>query len=155
MQPFDRKTKRRTDEPDDFTFESSAPFIPARTAGILHNQDQDATRHTHLAPSPMIRRHFAVTLLQASQDSPTLARLSELTQDSSARLKAIEPLIPAALRPAIKAGPIEGSVWCLLLSNNAAAAKIRQLLPALEAHLRVKGWDVSAIRLKVQVTPRY
>lgn len=96
-------------------------------------------------------RHHSVTLLQASQDSPTLARLAELSRDSVARLKAIEGLIPAPLRPAVKAGPIEGPVWCLLLDNNAAAAKIRQLLPALESHLRVKGWELSSIRIKVQI----
>ena len=39
---------------------------------------------------------------------------------------------------------------CLLVRNNAAAAKIRQLLPAMAAHLRTKGWDVTEIRLKVQ-----
>jgi hypothetical protein len=100
----------------------------------------------------MNRRHHAVTLLQASQDSPTLARLGELTRDSVARLKAVESLIPAALFSAIKAGPIEGPVWCLILDNNAAAAKIRQLLPALQSHLRVKGWEVNSIRLKVQIT---
>lgn len=100
----------------------------------------------------MNRRHQSVTLFQASQDSPTLARLTELTRDSVARLKAVESLIPAPLRPAVKAGPIEGPVWCLILDNNAAAAKIRQLLPALEAHLRVKGCKLSSIRLKVQVT---
>lgn len=100
----------------------------------------------------MNRRHQSVTLLQASQDSPTLARLTELARDSGARLKAIEQLIPASLRPAVKAGPIEGPVWCLILNNNAAAAKIRQILPALAAHLRVKGWEVNSIRLKVQIT---
>ncbi len=100
----------------------------------------------------MNRRHSSVTLLQASQDSPTLARLIDLTRDSAARLKAIESLIPPALRPAVKAGPIEGPVWCLILDNNAAAAKIRQILPALESHLRVKGWEVNSIRLKVQIT---
>lgn len=100
----------------------------------------------------MNRRQHSVTLLQASQDSPTLARLTELTRDSVARLKAIESLIPGPLRPAIKAGPIEGPVWCLILDNNAAAAKIRQILPALAAHLRVKGWEVNSIRLKVQIT---
>ena len=98
------------------------------------------------------RQHHPVTVLQASQDSPTLARLTELSRDSVARLKAIESLIPAALRPAVKAGPIEGPVWCLILNNNAAAAKIRQILPALESHLRVKGWEVNSIRLKVQIT---
>ncbi len=80
-----------------------------------------------------------------------LARLTELTRDSVARLKTIEPLIPAPLRGSVKAGPIEGASWCLILDNNAAAAKIRQLLPAFEAHLRVKGWEVTSIRLKVQL----
>lgn len=100
----------------------------------------------------MNRRHHALTLLQASEESPSLARLIELSRDSVARLKAVEALIPESLRSTIKAGPIEGPVWCLLLDNNAAAAKVRQLLPALASHLRVKGWEVSSIRLKVQIT---
>ena len=98
----------------------------------------------------MNRRHYAVTLQQASEESPTLARLTALTRDSSDRLKAIELLIPAALRPAIQAGPIDGDSWCLLVKSNAAAAKLRQLLPAFLAHLRTKGWEVDSIRLKIQ-----
>lgn len=98
----------------------------------------------------MHRRHHAVTLAQASMDSPTLARLTELVRDSALRLKAVEALIPPLLRTAIQAGPIEGTTWCLLVESNAAAAKLRQLLPALQAHLRTKGWEVTAIRLKVQ-----
>ena len=98
----------------------------------------------------MNRRHYAVTLQQASEESPTLAKLAALTRDSSERLKAIEMLIPASLRPALQAGPIDGDCWCLLVKSNAAAAKIRQLLPALQAHLRSRGWEVNAIRLKVQ-----
>ncbi len=73
-----------------------------------------------------------------------------LTRESSARLQAIQPLLPPALRSAIQAGPIEGPSWCLLVKGNAAAAKLRQLAPALAAHLRSKGWDVQGIRLKVQ-----
>jgi hypothetical protein len=99
----------------------------------------------------MNRRHHAVTLLQASQDSPGLAKLMELAGDSVARLKAIESIIPPSLRATVKAGPIEGTVWCLLLDNNAAASKIRQLLPAFESHLRTKGWLIDSIRLKVQI----
>ena len=98
----------------------------------------------------MNRRNHSYTLLQATQDSPTLARLAGLALESTARLKSIEALIPASLRSAVRAGPIEGSVWCLLLDNNAIAAKVRQLVPILESHLRTKGWDVSTIRLKVQ-----
>jgi hypothetical protein len=100
----------------------------------------------------MIRRQHSVTLQQATQDSPTLARLTELTADSSARLKAIEGLIPLQLRSGIKAGPIDGATWCLVVENNAIAAKLRQMLPALESHLRVRGWDVNSIRLKVQTS---
>ncbi len=99
----------------------------------------------------MNRRQNSFTVLQASQDSPTLAKLAELSRDSVARLRAVEFLIPAPLRPAIKAGPIEGDVWCLILENNSAAGKVRQILPSLSAHLRVKGWDVNSIRLKVLI----
>lgn len=98
----------------------------------------------------MNRRNQSVTLQQATLDSPTLARLTELSRDSVARLQAVTPLIPPALRTSVRAGPIDGDSWCLLLENNAAAAKIRQLLPALQAHLRSKGWAVATIRLKVQ-----
>jgi len=96
------------------------------------------------------RRNQSVTLHEATLDSPTLARLTELSRDSVARLQAISPLIAPALRASIQAGPIEGTTWCLLIDNNSAAAKLRQMLPALAAHLRSKGWSVEAIRIKVQ-----
>jgi hypothetical protein len=54
------------------------------------------------------------------------------------------------LHPAVQAGPIEGRNWCLIVKNNAAAAKIRQLLPAFEARLRSEGLAVDSIRIKVQ-----
>lgn len=98
----------------------------------------------------MNRRHYAITLQQATQEAPTLARLAALTRDSSDRLKAIELLMPVGLRASVQAGPIDGGTWCLLVKNNAAAAKLRQLVPAFEAHLRSKGWEINAIRLKVQ-----
>ncbi|MDP2368946.1 hypothetical protein [Rhodoferax sp.] len=98
------------------------------------------------------RRQLPVPLLQATQATPALAKLMELSQDSSARLRAIESLIPSSLRPCVQAGPIDGGNWCLILDNNAVAAKIRQLLPALESHLRVKGWEINSIRLKVQIS---
>ncbi len=100
----------------------------------------------------MIRRNHAFTLLQATQESETLSRLCDLATESAQRLKSVETLLPASLRACIKPGPIEGPVWCLLLESNAAAAKVKQLLPALQAHLRSKGWEVNAIRLKVQMT---
>lgn len=98
----------------------------------------------------MNRRHYAISIQQASDSSPTLAKLTTLTRDSSERLKAVELLIPATLRSAVRAGPIDGDSWCLLVKGNAAASKLRQMSPALMAHLRNKGWEINAIRLKVQ-----
>jgi hypothetical protein len=98
----------------------------------------------------MDRRLHPVTLAQAAQDSPMLARLAELARDSSERLKAVELLIPAALRPSVLAGPVDGPAWCLLVDGNAAAAKLRQVLPALLSRLRDRGWEVTSIRIKVQ-----
>ena len=98
----------------------------------------------------MHRLHHAVTLQQAADASPMLAQLAALTRESSERLKAVESLVPPALRPALQAGPIEGTTWCIVVKSNAAAAKLRQLLPAMQAHLRSKGWQVNVIRLKIQ-----
>ena len=99
----------------------------------------------------MIRRKHAISLLQATKDSEVLNQLCELASESAQRLKSIAPLLPPSLRSGVHPGPIEGPVWCLLLDNNAVAAKIKQLVPALQAHLRSKGWEVNAIRLKVQM----
>ena len=101
----------------------------------------------------LTRNHRAVSALQASRESPALARLSDLATESTARLKSLDTVIPRSLRLAIQAGPIDGSEWCLLLDNTAVASKLRQLLPAIQAHLRSKGWEVNSIRLKVQVSP--
>lgn len=102
-------------------------------------------------PSPPRRLH-PVSLQQAAEDSPTLARLAQLARESGERLAAVESLIPLSLRSAVRPGPIEGPDWCLLVDSSAAAAKLRQLTPALLALLRDRGWQVTSIRLKVQVT---
>ncbi|MCY7308701.1 MAG: hypothetical protein LH632_21720 [Rhodoferax sp.] len=110
--------------------------------------------YPNMTGNPHRRLNIAVSVLQASMDSPTLARLAEQGRDSNARLLAISPLLPAALRSAVVAGPIDGTSWCLLLDNSAAAAKLRQLLPDLLIRLRAQGWPVESIRLKVQSKPR-
>ncbi|MBE7366301.1 DciA family protein [Ramlibacter pallidus] len=97
----------------------------------------------------MNRRHHPVAVQQAAEESPTLARLTQLARESGERLKAIESSIPASLRASIRPGPIEGTSWCLLVDSNAAAAKIRQLLPVLLEKLNSRGWEVNSIRLKL------
>lgn len=98
------------------------------------------------------RQHPPLSLQEAAQASPVLARLSELSRESQARLLTIRPILPVVLQAAVQAGPIEGRNWCLIVKNNAAAAKIRQLLPAMEARLRSQGLPVDGIRIKVLAT---
>jgi hypothetical protein len=96
----------------------------------------------------------ALSIHQAAGNAPSLARLTELVRESNDRLKAIESLLPAALRSAVKAGPIDGESWCLLVSGNAAAAKVRQLIPLIQARLLNKGWKVTSIRLKLLIAKK-
>ncbi len=98
----------------------------------------------------MQRRHQAIPLQQAAQESPTLASLMDRVQDSSLRLQAIKSLLPGPLRSSIQAGPLEEGCWCLLVASNAVAAKLRQLLPALQSHLVQQNLGVLSIRIKVQ-----
>src|SRR5689334_17205086 len=93
---------------------------------------------------PSTRRLHPVTLQQAAEGSPTLARLAQLARESCERLEAVNLLIPATLRSAVRAGPIDGPDWCLLVDSNAAAAKLRQVVPALIAHLCDRGWQVTS-----------
>ncbi|MEY2952252.1 MAG: hypothetical protein RLZZ401_339 [Pseudomonadota bacterium] len=100
------------------------------------------------------RTHHVVSIQQAALGSPTLANLVQLAEESAQRLKSIAPLLPPALRTSVAAGPIHGTEWCLLVNGNAAAAKLRQLSPVLRAHLNERGWEVTSIRLKIQITAR-
>jgi hypothetical protein len=38
----------------------------------------------------------------------------------------------------------------MLVSGSAAAAKLRQLAPTLQARLKARGWNVATLRIKVQ-----
>lgn len=92
-----------------------------------------------------------VSFSQAIDASPSLARLNNMVRESSDLLKKVERLLPQALRNNVKAGPIDHDAWCLLVSGNAAAAKVRQLVPALLSHLQNLGSKVTVIRIKVLV----
>ena len=84
-----------------------------------------------------------------AQSAP-LARLQTLMQESNARFEAIRPALPAALAAHVRPGPVDENGWSLLAANAAVAAKLRQLQPRLEELVRERGWQVSAIRVKVQ-----
>jgi hypothetical protein len=93
----------------------------------------------------------AIQIAQAVENSSTLGMLVGQVKESSDRLKMIQQLIPEAMRPALQAGPIDGDTWCLLVTGNAAAAKLRQLLPLILSKLSSKGVKVNSIRLKILI----
>jgi hypothetical protein len=91
----------------------------------------------------------AFTLIEAVRQSPSLAQLLAQAQTAQGYLNCVAPLMPTTLRAAIAAGPIEDGNWCLVVKGNAVAAKLRQMLPRLIAHLQALGHPVNSIRLKV------
>lgn len=98
--------------------------------------------------------HQMFSLEQAAGAAPSLAALQERIRESQRCMERVQHLIPATMRRHVKAGPIEDTEWCLLVGNAAASTKLRQLLPALLQALAQGGVQVSAIRIKVQATPR-
>ena len=88
-------------------------------------------------------------IAQAMAGSESLVALAQRLRASQARLDAVMPLLPPPMRPHVKAGPIDETGWTLLATNNAVSAKLRQMLPALEAHLRSSGWPGPPLRVKM------
>jgi hypothetical protein len=96
-----------------------------------------------------VRLSHAVPVSQAVERAPTLAVLAQRAQQSAHWLRLVSPLLPTALRTGVQAGPVQDQQWCLIVANSAVAAKLRQLAPALAAHLRSRGHEVQDIRIKI------
>ena len=100
------------------------------------------------APSPQSPGTWA--LGAALDQSQALTRLLLRLQESQARFAAIRETLPEPLRGAVRPGPLDDAGWSLLAANGAVAAKLRQLVPDLEAALQSQGWPTARIRIKVQ-----
>ena len=88
-------------------------------------------------------------LSTALGQSEPLNSLLRRLHDSRARLDTVAALLPEPLRPAVRPGPLDDAGWVLLVADSSAAAKLRQLMPALEAALLAAGWPVVPVRIKV------
>jgi hypothetical protein len=93
---------------------------------------------------------LAQPLAQALDSSAALARLRERLRESDARHAAIRDALPEGLRAHVKPGPVDEAGWSLLAANAAVAAKLRQLVPRLDAVLREKGFQAIPTRIRVQ-----
>lgn len=85
----------------------------------------------------------------ALDHSPPLGLLLQRLHESKARFAAIEAQLPPSLRPEVRPGPLDEAGWSLLVPGGAAAAKLRQLLPALQAAMDQQGWPSRPIRVRV------
>jgi hypothetical protein len=116
-------------------------------------EHQAAQKMASYLPLRTVRQRLAVPAAQAAENAPSLAALAALAQQSAHCLRLVTPLIPETMRSGVQAGPLVaapiGQAWCLLAANSAVAAKLRQLVPALAAHLRTKGLNVHEIRIKM------
>ena len=81
--------------------------------------------------------------------SEPLVSLLKRLRESQARFEAVKPLLPQTLSAAVSPGPLDDSAWVLLEANASAAAKLRQMVPELQAALEVAGWAGPDIRIKV------
>ena len=92
------------------------------------------------------------SLQQAARNAPTLAHLFDRIRHSEQMLHVVQPLLPPGLRAQVQAGPLDDASWCLLVSNPAEGAKLKQLTPALLAALRHAGFEVPELRIKVRTS---
>lgn len=104
----------------------------------------------HPSPTTPTRTPPGRNLRQALQGSETLAGLLGRVQASRDRLAAVLPLLPPELAGQLRAGPLDEQAWLLLVDNSAAAAKLRQWLPALQQALAARGWADPPAKVRVQ-----
>ncbi len=91
-----------------------------------------------------------LALGEALDHSTELGLLMARLQASRQRFETIRNLLSAELQGAVRAGPLDDSAWTLLADSSAAAAKLRQLLPRLQAQLKQAALDHPPVRVKVQ-----
>jgi hypothetical protein len=81
--------------------------------------------------------------------SEPLGRLLQRLRESKDCLEAVRALLPAGLADEVRAGPLDDKGWTLLVSGSAAAAKLRQVMPLIEAELLASRQRVVTVRVKI------
>jgi len=97
---------------------------------------------------PLLRGK-SVEVLKAAQSAPGLAQLIAQASRSRSQVDDLTGLVPAMILNQIHSGPMESGNWILMLKSGSSAAKLRQMGPAICAHLRSKGWDIQSITVRV------
>jgi len=85
--------------------------------------------------------------------SGDLKALSRQAQRLRALQQFVLEAIPSALALASRVANLKAGTLVILADNSAIAAKLRQLAPRLLLHLSERGFEVTGIRVEVQVNP--
>jgi hypothetical protein len=104
----------------------------------------------HVVPTVPPVVPYGVPVRDALDRCEPLQQLCQRLVLSQQCLETIRSSLPPELIPLTSAGPVDESGWTLLTAHAAAAAKLRQLRPRLEASLQERGLQVSAIRIRIQ-----
>lgn len=100
------------------------------------------------AGSPALRPRDTFAIGEAIDANDALARLMRRAGESSQRLRDLAELLPPGLKGRIRGGTLDDTHWTLLAPDAAAAAKLRNLLPALASELAARGWPERRLRVK-------
>lgn len=87
--------------------------------------------------------------------APNLQTLLQQAQKLQALQKVWDEIAPRPLAAASTVGAMHLQTLIVYASNGAVAAKLRQLVPSLLEKTRKRGFEVTAIRIDVQVEPLF
>jgi len=127
------------------------PPSPAQNATLRAFASLGFGRQPRTAPR---YTHEAQAVLNAAERAPGLGALMATALNNQKRLTLLKGVVPPIILSQLSAGNLDNGVWCLMLKSPAAAGKLRQLVPAMCAHLRTKGELVHDISVKVIQHPR-
>jgi hypothetical protein len=77
----------------------------------------------------------ATPISRALEGHAGLAHLTEMARAAQSRLATIKKALPPSIHPSLSAGAVDAEGWTLLVNSAAAAAKLRQFQPQLQALL--------------------
>lgn len=94
----------------------------------------------------------ALPLGTALDHNAAWASLMARVQASRQRFAVMHSSLPTGLQAAVRPGPLDDAGFTLLADSSAAAAKLRQCLPALDQAAAAAG--LPPLTLRVKVLPR-
>lgn len=85
---------------------------------------------------------------------PELQALNRELRQLAALQNALAELLPGGLATSASVALLKAGELFLVADNGASAAKLKQMTPRLLTSLRERGYDITGIRLRVQVRIR-